>query len=77
MLTLDRPESYVFSRSLSQMADLGWLAFAAAMADCLKLRGDGFRASLGPVRLFPLVRGDDWDLPETDASSRAQFCSAH
>ena len=66
-----------FRRSLSRWGNFGWPAFAAAMADCLKLRGVGFRAFLGPVRLFALVRGDDGDLPETDASSRAQFCSAH
>jgi hypothetical protein len=73
LLTLDRPESYAFRRSLSQMADLGWLAFAAAMADCLEPRGDGFTASLGPVRLFALVRGDDGDLPGTNASHEPSF----
>jgi hypothetical protein len=62
-----------FRRSLSQMADLGWLAFAAAMADCLEPRGDGFTASLGPVRLFALVRGDDGDLPGTNASHEPSF----
>jgi hypothetical protein len=27
--------------------------------------------------LISLVKGDNGDLPETSASSRAQFCSAH
>ena len=77
LLTLDRTESPAFRRSLSQMVNLEWLAFVPKSSACLEPRGDGFRASLGIVCLFLLVRGDDGDLPGTDASSRAQFCSDH
>ena len=66
-----------FRRSLSQWGNLGWLSFVPKMAACLEPRGDGFRASLGTFYLFALVRGDDGDLPDTDASSRARFCSDH
>ena len=31
----------------------------------------------GPFAFFAVVRGDDGDLPETSASSRARFCPAH
>ena len=37
-LTLDKTFSAAFRRSLSQMAILEWLPFAAAMANCLEPR---------------------------------------
>ena len=46
-----------FRRSLSQMANLEWLPFTAALPACLELRGDGFRAALGPVCTFPTSQG--------------------
>jgi hypothetical protein len=73
LLTLDRPESLAFRRSLSQMAGLEWLPFAAAMADCLEPREDGWRASLETVCPFALVRSDDGDLPGTNASHEPNF----
>ena len=57
-----------FRRSLSQWGNFGWLSVVPTLPACLEPRGDGFRASLGPVRLFALVRGDDGDLPETSTS---------
>jgi hypothetical protein len=57
LLTLDSLKTDAFRRSLSQMVNLEWLAFAAAMADCLEPWGDGFRASLGPVCPFRTSQG--------------------
>ena len=62
-----------FRRSLSQMANLGWLPFVPTLSACLEPRGDGFRASLGTFCLFALVRGDDGDLPGTNASHEPSF----
>ena len=62
-----------FRRSLSQWGNFGWLSVVPTLPACLEPRGDGFRASLGPVRLFALVRGDDGDLPGTNASHEPSF----
>jgi hypothetical protein len=77
LLTLETLKTGAFRRSLSQWGNFGWLSVVPTLSACLEPRGDGFRASLGTVCPFLLVRRDDGDLPGTDASSRAQFCSDH
>jgi hypothetical protein len=42
------------------MGNLEWLAFAAALPACLEPRGDGFKASMGPVCTFPSCKGRRW-----------------
>ena len=59
-LTLGRTFSAAFRRSLSQLANLEWLPFAAALPTCLEPRGDGFRAAMGPVCTFPTSKGRWW-----------------
>ena len=46
-----------FRRGLSQRVNLGWLSVVPTLPACLEPRGDGFRASLGPVCTFPASRG--------------------
>ena len=55
--TKDKTESPAFRRNLSQMANLEWLPFGAALPACLEPRGDGVRAALGPVCTFLASQG--------------------
>jgi hypothetical protein len=62
-----------FRRSLSQRVKLVWLPFVPKLSACLEPRGGGWRASLGTVCPFALVRGDDGDLLGTNASHEPGF----
>jgi hypothetical protein len=57
LLTLVRAESLAFRRSLSEMANLELLPFVPKLSACFEPRGDGFRASLGTVCIFPASQG--------------------
>jgi hypothetical protein len=57
LLTLDRTFSAAFRCSLSQMANLERLPFVPKSSYCLEPRGDGWRAALGAVCIFPASHG--------------------
>ena len=54
----------------------GWHLFPRCPL-VLNQGGMGLGHLWGPYAFFAVVRGDDGDLPETSASSRARFCPAH